>query len=62
MMQLICDRCGDTIDTGTNEKKHSAYRISEQKMNGGWMPLDICPKCLEDLCKWIKEGGTQHDD
>lgn len=63
MIQFICDRCKGIIPEETLKKKYATYQIRKWKADDVlYPPLDLCPKCYKDFDKWLKEGGTQHDD
>ena len=63
MIQFICDRCKEIIPEETVKKQYATYQIRKRiKEDLLAPPLDLCPKCYKYFDKWLKDGGTQHED
>lgn len=57
MTAYECDRCGELF-----KREHTVEtRIVKKNpiCNGGFYPLDLCPKCQRELENWI--GGSSFD-
>ena len=53
-----CDRCREPYDKSPEFEKP---RVLIQK-RGNRTPLDLCPKCTNQLESWLKETEVQKND
>lgn len=59
MKAMICDLCGDFFSHPKKLPKYKLAQISETSSRYT-KSMDICPKCQDDLAKWIEEKRKEN--
>ena len=64
---IICDMCGREIDKGDSRikakmREPDSYVNYDLWESDKWEKLDICTRCFDEMCIYIKTRGGENEE